>query len=154
STRSTIDHSRAAEKAGANAVMIVVPYYNKPTQDGLVRHFVEAAKSVTVPVVVYNIPARAVIDMSVDTLARVGDRAPDVVGLEEATGNVLRAQELGRRFGDRVTVLSGDDALTLPMIAVGAKGVISVTSNFLPGAVSKATKLALDGDASAKRAHL
>ena len=155
STRSTIERCRAAEKVGADGVMIVVPYYNKPTQDGLVRHFVEAAKAVACPVVVYNIPSRSVVDLASDTLARIMDLAPNVIGVKEATGNVLRAQELARRFGDRLSVMSGDDALTLPMIAVGARGVISVTSNLLPGAVVQATKLALAGDAgAAKKAHL
>jgi 4-hydroxy-tetrahydrodipicolinate synthase len=154
STREAIEMSKEAERAGADAVMLVVPYYNKPTQDGLVQHFVTVAQSVSCPVVLYNIPGRTVIDLTVDSVARILDRAPNVIGMKEATGNVLRAQELVRRFGARLTVLSGDDGLTLPMIAVGARGVISVTSNLLPQAVSRATKLALAGDAeAARRAH-
>jgi 4-hydroxy-tetrahydrodipicolinate synthase len=155
STRSTISGSQAAERAGADAIMVVVPYYNKPTQAGLVEHFVAVARSVSVPVVVYNIPARTGIDLAPDTLARIAERAPNVVATKEATGNVLRAQEIVRTIGDRMTVLSGDDALTLPMIAVGAKGVISVTSNLLPAEVARATRLALDGKLEeARRAHL
>ncbi len=155
STRSAIELSVRAEGDGADAVMLVVPYYNKPTQEGLVRHFVSVAKSVRCPVVVYNIPARTGIDLSADSLARVCDAAPNVIATKEATGNVLRAQELVRRMGSRFTVLSGDDALTLPMIAVGARGVISVTSNLLPAEVSRATRLALASDAAAaRRAHL
>lgn len=154
STRSTIAMSQAAERAGADAVMIVTPYYNKPTQDGLFEHFVEAAKSVKCPVVVYNIPGRSVIDLSAATLARIADAAPNVVATKEATGNVLRCQEIARTMGDRMMVLSGDDGLTLPMIAVGAKGVISVTSNVYPAEVTKATRLALDGKyEEARRAH-
>lgn len=153
-TRSTIAMSQAAERAGADAVMIVTPYYNKPTQDGLFEHFVEAAKSVKCPVVVYNIPGRSVIDLSAATLARIADAAPNVVATKEATGNVLRCQEIARTMGDRMMILSGDDGLTLPMISVGAKGVISVTSNVYPAEVTKATRLALDGKyEEARRAH-
>lgn len=154
-TRHAVELSRAAEAAGADAVMVVVPYYNKPTQDGLVRHFLTVARSVTVPVVVYNIPGRSVVDLLPDTLARIVDEAPNVVAVKEATGNVLRAQELVRRFGSRLSILSGDDTLTLPMVAVGARGVISVTSNLLPAEVVRATRHALDGNlGEARKAHL
>jgi 4-hydroxy-tetrahydrodipicolinate synthase len=155
STRHTIHLSKAAEAVGANAVMVVVPYYNKPTQEGLFRHFVAVAKSVKCPVMVYNIPGRSVIDLSAETMVRICEAAPNVVATKEATGNVLRAQELVRRLGDRLAVMSGDDALTLPMISVGARGVVSVTSNLLPKAVSEATRAALEGDlARAKKLHL
>ncbi len=155
STRGTIALSRAAEEAGADAVMVVVPYYNKPTQDGLREHYVTVAASVKCPVVVYNIPARSGIDLTAETLARIAEAAPNVVAVKEATGNVLRAQEIVRLMGDRMTVLSGDDTLTLPMIAVGARGVISVTSNVYPAEVTRATRLALDGKLEeARRAHL
>lgn len=155
STRATIALSQAAEKAGVDAVMVVVPYYNKPTQDGLREHFVAVAASVKCPVVVYNIPGRTGIDLAADTLAKIAEAAPNVVATKEATGNVLRAQEIVRLMGDRMTVLSGDDALTLPMIAVGARGVISVTSNVYPAEVTRATRLALDGKFDeARKAHL
>ncbi len=154
STKSTVAYSQAAERAGADAVMVVVPYYNKPTQDGLFAHYVAVAASVPCPVVVYNIPGRTGIDMTADTLARICEKAPNVVATKEATGNVLRAQEIARKLGSRCTILSGDDALTLPMIAVGARGVISVTSNLYPAEVSKATRLALEGKyEEAKKAH-
>lgn len=155
STRHAVHLSQAAEAAGANAVMVVVPYYNKPTQDGLLRHFTAVASAVKCPVMIYNIPGRTGIDMTADTMARLCDAAPNVVATKEATGNVLRAQELVRRMGDRLTVLSGDDALTLPMVSVGARGVVSVTSNLLPKAVSEATRAALSGDVvKARRLHL
>jgi 4-hydroxy-tetrahydrodipicolinate synthase len=154
STAHVVDLARQAERAGADAVMVVVPYYNKPTQDGLVRHFVAAAKAVTCPVVIYNIPGRSGVDLGVDAMARILDAAPNVIATKEATGNVLRAQQLAARFGERLIILSGDDALTLPMIAVGARGVISVASNVLPRAVTNATRLALDGDARARAEHL
>ena len=154
STLTAIELSRDAESAGADAVMAVVPYYNRPTQEGLCRHFLAVARSVKCRVVIYNVPARTGIDLSPDTLGRICADAPNVVGVKEATGNVLRAQELVRRFGSRLAVLSGDDALTLAMIATGARGVISVTSNVLPAAVARATRLALEGNLeAARRAH-
>jgi 4-hydroxy-tetrahydrodipicolinate synthase len=132
-----------------------VPYYNKPTQEGLYRHFVEIAKSVGVPVVVYNIPGRTGIDLLPETLARICEAAMNVVATKEATGNVLRAQKLKVMLNGRLAILSGDDSLTLPMIAIGARGIVSVTSNLLPADVSLATRLALDGKMDeARRAHL
>jgi len=155
STREAVALSQHAERVGADAVMVVVPYYNKPTQEGLVRHFVEVAKSVRLPVVVYNIPGRTGIDLAPETLARICALAPNVVAIKEATGNVIRAQRIVQTMGERVVVLSGDDALTLPMIAVGARGVISVTSNVLPAEIVRATALALGGTLEeARREHL
>jgi 4-hydroxy-tetrahydrodipicolinate synthase len=155
STSEAVKMAKHAERAGADAVMVVVPYYNRPTQEGLFGHFVEVARSVRVPVVVYNVPARTGSDLAAETLARCAEAASNVVATKEATGNVLRAQKIAQLMGARMTVLCGDDALTLPMIAVGARGVISVTSNLLPAEVSRATRLALDGKAEeARRAHL
>lgn len=154
-TRSTIETSQAAARAGADAVMVVVPYYNKPTQAGLRQHFVDVAAAVEVPVVVYNIPGRTGSDLATETLARICEAAPNVVAVKEATGNVLRAQEIVRTIGSRIRVLSGDDALTLPMISIGGRGVISVTSNLYPAEVAKTTRLALDGKwDDARREHL
>jgi 4-hydroxy-tetrahydrodipicolinate synthase len=154
STHEAVATSQRAEHAGVDAVMVVVPYYNRPTQEGLYRHFVEVARSVRVPVVVYNIPGRTGADLAPETLARIAEAAPNVVATKEATGNVLRAQKIAQMMGPRMTVLSGDDALTLAMCAVGARGVISVTSNVLPAEVGRATRLALDGPAAdARRAH-
>jgi 4-hydroxy-tetrahydrodipicolinate synthase len=154
-TRDAIAMAREAERAKVDCVMSVVPYYNKPTQEGLYRHFVAVAEAVSCPIVVYNIPGRTGIDLAPETLARICEKAANVVATKEATGNVLRAQKLATLLGDRLTILSGDDTLTLPMIAVGARGVISVTSNLLPAEVARATRLALDGKLDeAKRAHL
>lgn len=153
STREAIDLVGHAERSGADAAMVVVPYYNRPSQDGLLRHFVEVARSVRIPIVVYNIPGRTGADLAPETLARICAEAPNVVAVKEATGNVLRAQKLAS-MSDRLVILSGDDILTLPMMAVGARGVISVTSNVLPVDVCHATRLALDGDFDeARRAH-
>jgi 4-hydroxy-tetrahydrodipicolinate synthase len=113
------------------------------------------ASRVRLPVVVYNVPGRTVVDLAPETLARVCETAANVVAVKEATGNVVRAQRLAVMLGDRLVVLCGDDVLTLPMIACGARGVISVTSNVLPAEVSRATRLALDGRMEeARRAHL
>ncbi len=155
STRSTIEASRAAASAGADAIMVVTPYYNKPTQAGMLEHFTAVAKSVNVPVVIYNIPSRSVVDLLPETLKQIAEACPNVIATKEATGNVLRAQTLAQMMGPKMTVLSGDDALTLPMIACGAKGVISVTSNVYPKEVSRATSLALEGRfAEARELHL
>jgi 4-hydroxy-tetrahydrodipicolinate synthase len=145
STREALEMSQHAESAGADALMLVVPYYNRPSQEGLYRHFVQVAGSVRLPVVIYNIPGRSGVDLAPETLARIAEAAPNVVATKEATGNVLRAQRLAQTLGSRMAVLSGDDALTLAMIAVGARGVISVTANAAPAEVTRATRLALDG---------
>jgi 4-hydroxy-tetrahydrodipicolinate synthase len=145
STRHAVQLSKVAEAAGADAVMVVVPYYNKPTQEGLYMHYTSIARAVKCPVIVYNIPGRSGIDLTADTLLRIAAAAPNVVATKEATGNVLRAQELVRRSEGRLQVLSGDDALTLPMMSVGACGVISVTSNVYPREVSNVVRLALAG---------
>ncbi len=151
STHKSIAASRAAIKAGADAVMLVVPYYNKPSQDGLRQHMVTVAQAVDRPVVVYNIPGRSGVDLNADTTEQICQQAPNVHALKDATGNVTRCQELKRRLGERLAVLSGDDALTLGMMAVGAAGVISVTANVLPGRVSEVTSLMAKGDLEAAR---
>jgi 4-hydroxy-tetrahydrodipicolinate synthase len=145
STASTVARCKQAERAGANAVMVVCPYYNKPSQAGLLRHFLAAAEAVSCPLVVYNIPSRSGVDVLPETLEELARRAESFVAVKEATGNVLRTQTLVRRLGDRISVLSGDDALTLPIIASGGRGVISVTSNLLPAEVVRATSVALAG---------
>ncbi len=136
STKKTIAASRRALEAGATGVMIVMPYYSKPTQEGLFQHVKAVAAAVDAPVILYNIPGRSSVDLAVDTTCRIVEACPNVVATKEATGNVLRCQELKRALGDRLTVLSGDDALTLAMMATGADGVISVTSNLYPAEVS------------------
>lgn len=145
STKKTVAASRAAVTAGAQGVMVVMPYYNKPSQDGMRAHVLEVAAAVDVPIVLYNVPGRTVVDLAADTTERICAEAPRVVGIKDASGNVLRCQELIRRLGDRLVVLCGDDALTLPMMALGARGVISVTSNVRPRETSLVTTLARRG---------
>jgi len=155
STKKTIAASRAAVAAGADGVMVVMPYYNKPSQEGLREHVLAVAGAVACPIVLYNIPGRSVVDLGADATARICEAAPHVIGLKDATGNVLRCQELKRRLGDRLTVMCGDDGLTLPMMSVGASGVISVSSNVRPREVSEVTRLVLAGDwQGARAAHL
>jgi 4-hydroxy-tetrahydrodipicolinate synthase len=154
-TQKTIHGCQAALEAGADAVMIVMPYYNRPTQAGLVEHVLHVAAAVKGPVVLYNIPVRTGIDLSVDATEAICAKAPNVIGMKDATGNVLRCQELVRRLGDRLTIMSGDDSLTLGMMACGARGLISTTSNLLPKQVSEVCRLASAGDwKEARRAHL
>jgi 4-hydroxy-tetrahydrodipicolinate synthase len=144
-TKKTIEASRAALEVGADGVMIVMPYYNKPSQEGLFRHITEVAKSVPSPVIVYNVPGRTVTDLAVDTLLRVLDVCPNLLGIKDASGNVLFCQELMHKARGRISVLSGDDPLTLPLMAVGASGVISVTSNLYPRQVGEVVEDARAG---------
>ncbi|MES1178317.1 MAG: 4-hydroxy-tetrahydrodipicolinate synthase [Myxococcales bacterium] len=144
-TKKSIEGAKAAVEAGADAVMIVMPYYSKPTQEGLFQHLCAIAKSISAPVVVYNIPGRSVVELSVDSSLRLLDACPNVVGFKDATGNVLHCQELLLRAKRPISILSGDDALTVPMMSVGATGVISVTSNVYPKQVSEMVADALAG---------
>ena len=147
--------AKTAEAAGADAVMILMPYYNRPSQEGLLVHIKIVSQAVGLPVVLYNIPSRTAVDLSVETTMRVLDSCPNVVAIKDASGGVIYCQDLLRRASDRVTLLSGDDVLTLPMMIAGAKGVISVTSNFYPRQVQQVTEAALAGEWNLARAkHL
>ncbi len=154
-TADTIARTRAAQELGADAAMVVMPYYNKPTQRGLLAHVQAVHDASELPLVLYNVPTRGTADLAAETVAEICQRCPRVIALKEATGNILRAQSVISMVGDRLTVLSGDDALTLGMMACGAKGVISVTSNALPGAVQAVCTAFLKGDlARARQLHL
>jgi 4-hydroxy-tetrahydrodipicolinate synthase len=144
-TKKSIEASKAAFEAGADGVMIVMPYYNKPSQEGMYRHVTEIAKAVSGPVVLYNVPGRHIVDLSVDTLLRIADTCPNVVGIKDASGNCYFVQELQSKARGRLVDLCGDDPLALPMMALGAKGVISVTSNVYPRQVSEVVADALAG---------
>jgi len=157
STKKTIEYSKTALDAGADGVMLMMPYYNKPSQEGLLNHVALVAKAVSAPIVLYNIPARSAVDLHVETLLKILDACPNVVGLKDASNGVMYCQELAVRAKDRLFVLSGDDPLTLPMMTVGATGVISVTSNLYPAAVSEIVADALAerwADARAKNLRL
>lgn len=121
----------ASEKAGAQALLHVTPYYNKPTQEGLYQHYAAIAKSTALPILLYNVPGRTACDLLPDTVERLAS-IPNIVGIKEACGSLPRITDLVARVGDRLTVISGDDATTFPTYAVGGRGVISVVSNVAP----------------------
>ena len=152
-TAHTIEATRAAFEAGADAAMLVMPYYSKPSQEGLLRHVTLVAAATPGPLVLYNIPGRSVVELAVDTLLRILDLCPNVVALKDASGNVLYCQELLAAAAGRITVLSGDDPLTLPLMSVGARGVISVTSNVYPREVGDVVRLAIAGESERARAR-
>lgn len=141
-----------AKRAGAKACLSVNPYYNKPTQEGLYRHFMALADGVDLPIVLYNIPGRTSITMTAATVAKLYEH-PNVVAIKEATGSLDVATEIMSVCD--IAVVSGDDSLTLPLMSIGAKGVISVASNLIPAEIKKLTTLAAAGDfaAAAKQHH-
>lgn len=151
STAEAVDLTRRAMDAGADGTLQVTPYYNKPNQEGLVRHF-SAIADIGLPVVLYNVPGRTSREISVETIMRLSLH-PKIEAVKEAGGSVDRVSDILSRC--RITVLSGDDALTLPMMAVGARGVISVASNLVPAAVAKLTHLAMKAKwDDARKIHL
>jgi 4-hydroxy-tetrahydrodipicolinate synthase len=131
STDEAISLTRHAKDAGADGALLITPYYNKPTQEGLYRHYKAVAEAVDMPLVLYNIPGRTGVNMLPATVARLAVMK-NIVGIKEGSGFVQQASDIAQTCGDRLTVLSGDDPLTLPMMAVGAKGVITVTANVMP----------------------
>ena len=150
-TREAIEMTKRAKDDGADATLQVTPYYNKPTQEGIYRHFSTVAEKTGLPVVLYNVPGRAGVPIATETIARLS-KNPLMVAVKEAGGSVDRVSEILDQCD--ITVLSGDDSLTLPMISVGAKGIISVASNLIPGELSAMVEAALNGDfASARAAH-
>jgi 4-hydroxy-tetrahydrodipicolinate synthase len=154
STHHTIALAEIAQKLKADGLLVVVPYYNKPTQEGLFQHFSAIARAVPLPLVLYNIPARCVVDLSIATLERLA-AIKTIVAIKESTGTVQRSSQILQRFGDRFCVLSGDDSLTLPVMAVGGHGVISVASNVVPREISQLVDLFRAGDiAGARKQHL
>lgn len=151
STAEAIRLSTKAKDAGADGVLVVSPYYNKPTQEGIFRHYEALTKAVDIPMIAYNVPGRTGTSIKPQTVARLAE-LKNIVGIKEASGSVEQVSQILGLCD--ITVISGDDALTLPMISVGAKGVISVVANIAPDKVSKLVKYALDGDfEGAKRLH-
>ena len=145
STREAIELTLAAKAVGADATLQVTPYYNKPTQDGLFRHFKAVADATGLPMVVYNVPGRTGCDLLPDTIARLCE-VPQMVGVKEATGNLQRAAQIIARVGDRLAMLSGDDATAMPFYAVGGHGCISVVSNVAPADMAAMWDAALAGN--------
>ncbi|MCX7856592.1 MAG: 4-hydroxy-tetrahydrodipicolinate synthase [Deltaproteobacteria bacterium] len=131
STHEAIELTEAAKKLGADMCLLTTPYYNKPTQEGLYRHFKRVAEEVDIPIILYNIPGRTGVNMSPETVARLAE-IPNIVGIKEASGSVVQAAEIYRLTEGKFAILSGDDNLFLPLMSVGATGVISVASNAIP----------------------
>jgi len=135
-TREALELTEASAQAGADALLHVAPYYNRPSQEGLFRHFEAIARSTQLPIVLYNVPSRTSCDLLPETVERLA-ALDNIVAIKEATGSLPRACELIARVGDRIAVLSGDDATAFPLYAVGARGVISVLSNVVPGRMAR-----------------
>jgi 4-hydroxy-tetrahydrodipicolinate synthase len=131
STHEAIELTEHAKKAGADATLQVTPYYNKPTQEGLYQHFKAIAKAAPLPQVLYNVPGRTSVNMLPETVARLAE-LPEVVAIKEASGDLVQMAEIVRLVGDKVTLLSGDDNVILPVLGIGGKGVISVVANIIP----------------------
>jgi 4-hydroxy-tetrahydrodipicolinate synthase len=154
-TSTTIEQTQRAKALGADAALVVTPYYNKPSQDGLYAHFRAVAEQGGLPVMLYNVPSRTGCDLLPETVVRLQADTPRIVAVKEAAGSVDRIAELRARCRKDFSILSGDDAFTLPMMTVGADGVVSVASNIVPEKVSELTRLALAGDFEKARAlHL
>jgi 4-hydroxy-tetrahydrodipicolinate synthase len=154
STAEAIDLTRFAKQVGADGALVVLPYYNKPTQQGLIAHCRAIADAVELPLILYNIPGRTGINMLPETLAALADH-PNIVGMKEATGNLEQMTHDIVLCGDKLSFLSGDDTLTLPLMAVGGRGVISVVANIVPRDVADLTRAFLGGDwKRAREIHL
>ena len=146
STQEAIYLTKAAEEAGADASLQVAPYYNKPTQEGLFQHFSAIAKATKLPIMLYSIPGRCGIEIGVETVVRLADARKNIIGIKEAGGNPDRVSQLRNALGTKFDILSGDDSLTLPFMAVGAHGVVSVASNVIPKQVVQMVNTFRDGN--------
>jgi 4-hydroxy-tetrahydrodipicolinate synthase len=151
STREAIELSQAAREAGADGLLLVTPYYNRPGQEHLYRHFKAVVEAVPLPAVLYNVPGRTGCDLLPETVVRLCE-LPQIVAIKEATGSAQRASQVIARVGDRLSVLSGDDVVALPLFALGARGVISVVSNVAPADMSAMWDAAAAGDWKRARA--
>ncbi len=154
STKEAIEITEHAKRVGADGALLVTPYYNKPSQEGLYRHYKTVAEAVALPQILYNVPGRTAVNMLPETVARLAD-IPNIVGIKEATGSLQQASEIIALCGDRIDVLSGDDFTTFPMMACGGAGVISVTANIMPKEVAAMIDFFNAGDLeAARRLHL
>lgn len=145
STREAISLTHAAERSGADGALLICPYYNKPPQEGLYRHFAAIAEATDLPLVLYSIPGRCVIEIAADTVARLARDCPNIVGIKEAGGKIERVTQLRAACPEGFTILSGDDAMTIPFMREGAAGVVSVASNLIPAEVARLVRLERDG---------
>src|SRR5712671_1261493 len=145
-THHAVADTKTAEKLGADGALLVAPYYNKPSQEGLFRHFKTIADATSLPIVLYNIPGRCGVDIGPDTVVRLAKECRNIVSIKEASGSVERVSELRRRLPEAFTILSGDDSLTLPFMSVGAVGVVSVASNLFPAEICALVRAFESGD--------
>ncbi len=153
STSEAVNLTVEAERLGADAALIVAPYYNKPTQAGLVAHYGAIASAVKIPIMLYSIPGRCGIEIGVDTVATLAERYPNIVAIKESGGTVERVSQLRAALPASFEILSGDDSLTVPFMSVGACGVVSVASNVVPAQVAALVNAALAGDYATARKH-
>jgi 4-hydroxy-tetrahydrodipicolinate synthase len=155
STSATVAATRAAEKMGVDGMLIVAPYYNKPSQEGLFRHFQAIAQATAAPIMLYNVPGRCAVDIGAETVERLAMDCANIVSIKEASCSVDRVSELRARLPEAFTILSGDDSLTLALLSVGAVGVVSVASNLFPAEVVSMVQAFRAGDTkSARDMHL
>ncbi|MFN3427456.1 MAG: 4-hydroxy-tetrahydrodipicolinate synthase [Candidatus Thermochlorobacter sp.] len=153
-TAHAVHLAKAAQKAGATGILSVAPYYNKPTQEGFFRHYAALAEAVSVPVIIYNVPGRTGANISVETMLRLASSFPNILAVKEASGNMAQIEELLRNRPAQLSVMSGDDYLTLPMMALGGDGVISVAANQIPQAMKHLVEAMFQSNlAEAQRLH-
>ena len=145
-TQHAVADTKLAENLGVDGALVVAPYYNKPSPEGLFRHFKAIADATSLPIILYNIPGRCSVDIAPETVARLASECRNIVSIKEASGSVERVSELRQRLPDSFTILSGDDSLTLPFMAVGAVGVVSVASNLFPSEVCALVRVCESGD--------
>ena len=145
-TEHAVADTKTAEKLGVDGALLVAPYYNKPSQEGLFRHFKAIAEATSLPIILYNIPGRCSVDITPETVVRLAKDCRNIVSIKEASGSVDRVSDLRRRLPESFTILSGDDSLTLPFMSVGAAGVVSVASNLFPAEVCALVRACESGD--------
>lgn len=149
-TIEAVEAAKHAKEAGADAALVITPYYNKPTQEGLYKHFEKVAKESDIPLVLYNVPGRTGVNLLPQTVEKLC-KFENIVGIKEASGNITQICEIKKRCGDRIAVISGDDAMTLPILSIGGVGVISVVGNIVPKEMSEMIRLWFDGNIEASR---
>ncbi len=150
-TQEAVELTQRAQKIGADGALLITPYYNKPTQEGLFQHFSAVAKETDLPIVLYNVPSRTSINMVPDTVARLSS-VKNIIGIKEASGSLVQVSEVIDSCGPDFEVISGEDALTWPILAIGGKGVISVTANLVPDKFAKLVQVARSGDVETAKA--
>ena len=146
STEEAINLTKYAEQAGADAALVIVPYYNKPTQEGMFQHFKAVASNTEIPIILYNVPGRTGSNMLPETVARLKSKCKNIIGIKEASGSITQATEILHQCGTEFLLLSGEDALNFPLLAIGARGFITVTANIVPNDVAELYNKFVEGD--------